>query len=127
GACAPVPVAVALHQDAVVVPAAGLELAQGELPYDPGLALGVDDDALAGVGQDAPAALLVEHAVVIGPVGHDVALVAGDDGIAQVGARRAAVVEAAVAARADPYPHAQLEVLDRAAAPDQEAVVLQLA
>ena len=74
------------------MPLAGLELLDRELADDPGLALGVDDDLLAGVGQDAAAALLVEHAVVVGPVGDDVALIAGDDASPRSGRCCAAIV-----------------------------------
>ena len=63
------------------------------------------------VGEDAPAALLVEHAVVVGAIRHDVALVAGDDRFAQVGALGAPVLQPAVAARSDLDLHPQLEVL----------------
>src|SRR5262249_960737 len=121
----PVLMVVAADQHAVLVPLVRLELLERQLADDPGLARAVNDDLLAGVGQDAAAALLVEHAVVVGAVGHHVALVAGDDPLPQVGALGTAVVDAAVAAGADLHLHAQLEVLRLAAAPDEEAVVLE--
>src|SRR5262249_23704451 len=73
------------------------------------------------------APLLVEHAVVVGPVGDHVALVAGDDRLAQVGPLGPPVLQAAVAARAHLDLDPQLEVLDGAAPPGQEAIVLQRA
>ena len=49
----PVAVVVPLGQHPEVVPLAGRHRLDRELAHDPGLALGVDDDALAGVRQDA--------------------------------------------------------------------------
>ena len=84
----PVPMMVPLDAErgSLATVSSGSTFPEWKCTDDPGLALGVDDDALAGVRQDAPAALLVEHAVVVGAIGHDVALVAGDDRLAQVGA-----------------------------------------
>src|SRR5438270_243018 len=104
---------------------AGPDILEGKHADHPRLPGGVDDDLLPRVRQDAAAALLVEHAVVVGAVGDDVELVAGDDRLAQVGALSAAIIDPAVAAGADLDLDAQLEVLDLAAAPGEEAVVLE--
>src|SRR5262245_47108134 len=118
---------IAADENAEGVPFTWFEFLDGEFVDDPGLAFGVDDHLLSGVGEDAAAALFVEHAVVVWPVGNDVALIAGDDPLAEVGAVLAAIVEAAIAAGSDFDLDAELEVLERAAAPDNEAVVLERA
>src|SRR5579883_2944378 len=123
----PVAVVVPFGEDPVVVPLARSERLEGELSDHPGLTLWVDDDLLARVGQDAAAPLLVEHPVVVGAVGHHVALVAGDDRLAQVGPLRPPVLQAAVAPGRYLDLHPQLEVPERADPPGEEAVELQRA
>ena len=102
---------IAFRQDAEVVPFVGLEFLELELADDPRLARGVDDDLLAGVSEDAAAAFFVEHAVVIGAAGDDVALIARDDGFAEIGALGGAIVNAAVSLGSDFDLGAQFEVL----------------
>src|SRR5262245_28724850 len=123
----PVLMVIAAHKDAEVVPLAGLEISHWEVVNNPRLPFAVDDHFFAGVGEDAPSTLLVEHAVVVCSVRDHVALIAGDNAIAEIGAVLAAIVDAAVATRGDFDLHAELEVFQLAAAPDDEAVVLQRA
>ena len=123
----PVPMMVSLDENSILVPLVGREFPERKFAHNPGLPLGVDDHPLAGVGEDAAAALLVEHAVVVGSGGDDIALVAGDDRLAQVGALGSPVLQAAVARGADLDLHPKLEVLDGAAAPGDEAIVLERA
>ena len=89
---------VPLHQNPVVMPLVRGELLHRHLLDDPRLALGIDDHLLAGVGKNAATLLLVEHPVVVRVVGHDVALVAGHHVQTEIGPRRAAVLDPAVAA-----------------------------
>lgn len=123
----PMLVVVAADEDAEVVPLAGGEFFCGELLNDPGLTFLVDDHLLAGVRQNAAAAFFIEHAVVVGAIGDHVALIAGDDPVAEVGPVCAAIVDAAVAAGRDFHLKAEVEILKRAAAPDDKAVVFERA
>ena len=85
-----------------------------QLVDDPRLPLGVDDHFLTCMCQNASAPFFVEHAVVVGAIGHDVALVAGHDAVPQIGSMLASIIQSAVAARRDVDLHAQFKVLQRA-------------
>lgn len=109
----PMLVMIAAHKHTKVLPFVRRKFFHFHGAGDPGLAIGRDDDFLAGVREDAASAFFVEHAVVVRRVGDDVALVAIDDVEADFGSHLAAVLEAAIAAGADFYFHLQVEVADR--------------
>src|SRR5262249_28222912 len=106
----------------VIVPRVGFEVFERKLAHDPGLARRVNDHLLARVGKNASAAFLIEHAVVVGPVGNNVALITGHDRLAEVRALDAAILQAAIAGRTDLDLHAELEVLERSSAPRDESI-----
>ena len=87
---------VALRDDDVLVPLGEIDLHGVAFGGEPLVAFVVDDDALAVLDEDAASALFVDHAVVRG-VGVDVALVAADDPLADLGQLLAAILDAGVA------------------------------
>ena len=108
----PVLMVVSTDEDAVVVPHVGLEFFDGYFSDDPRLSFLIDDDFLSGVGEDSAAAFVVEHAVLVRWVWHDVALVAGDDVEIDFGAHFAAILNTAVGAVAEFDFHLEFEVLN---------------
>src|SRR5207249_1612934 len=115
------------NKHSVLMPFSRLEFFHRKFIDDPWLSLGVDDHFFARMSQNPPPALFVEHAVVVRPIGNDVALIARDNTLPQIGPVLAAIIQTAIPAGSDFHLHAQLEILQRAAAPNDEAVVPQRA
>lgn len=114
--------AVPLRDDDVFVPLAHIDLHGRVLAELPEGAIGVEEDVFAVQAEDAATAFLIRHAGVLDG-GMDVALVASDDPRGHVLQLATAILDAAVVIPDDADGGTKLEVLHRAAAPDEEAVV----
>ena len=99
------------HQHTIVVPLTRLKLLDRLHADNPGLPIGGDNDLLAGVCQDTPALMFVQHAVVVGAVGNDVPLISRHDVGAEIGAMFSAVAQTTVSTGADVHFSTQFEVL----------------
>ena len=113
---------IALGDNGVFVPLGDVHGDGIAVSREPFLRLRIDDDGLAVLRDDAASALVVDHGVVRGG-GVDIALVAADGPRAVFRQFLGPVLDAAVVVAGDLDLHAQLEVLQRAAPPDEELVV----
>jgi len=102
----PVLVMVAAHEHAILMPFAGGKFLHGHLAGNPGTALLIDRHFLAGVRQNATAFFLIQHAVVIGVLGDDIALISRRRVQTEVRPHAATVLDTAVAAGGHAHLHA---------------------
>ena len=113
---------IARRDDGVFIPLGDVDGDGVAITGEPLFCLRIDDDGLSVFRDDAAAAIVVDHRVVLSG-GVDVALVAADGPLPVFGQFLRAILNAAVVLALDFHLHAELEVLQGAPAPDEELIV----
>ena len=108
----PVLVVVSTDKNAVVVPHVGLEFFDRYFSDNPRFPFLIDDDFLSGIGENSSATFVIDHAVLVRWVLHNVELVTGDDVEIDFRAHFATILNTAVGAVAEFDFHLEFEVLN---------------
>ena len=115
---------VAFGDDLVFVPLGDVDGDRVALGYDPTITCRISYDTLAILYDNTPTALVVDHGVVLG-LGVHIALVATDGPISNIGHFFASVLNTGIVS-GGAHLGFEFKVLELAAAPDEELIVVEM-